>query len=106
MNFTDMIYSNLLIILKLLTFILAVVYRVNYIQSNKETHSITSDIYTAALFIILAISAVGYKVKSTDPKTITIHDTIFTHAPTGDEPIIGINPHWNDIPEATYKQNK
>ena len=45
-------------------------------------------------------------MKSTQPQTITIHDTILTHGPSADEPIPGINPHWNDVPESTYKSNK
>ena len=104
MNFIDVIYSNLLLILKLVTFTLAVVYRVYSYKSNKDSHSIISDVYTAALFIILAISSVCYKVKSADPKTITIHDTILTHGPDATEVIPAHNPHWNDVPEGTNKK--
>lgn len=96
---------NFLSICTLLLFIGALIYRIiawTKKDDNCEKHySLLSEIYIVGFFVLMGL---GHQSKCSNPSQIvTIHDTIFTHAPTGDEVIPGINPHWNNIPETTYK---
>ena len=74
-------------------------------EQGQKHYSILSEIYVAALIVMIGL---GHQSKCHNPKEIvTIHDTILTHGPTGDDIIPGINPHWNpnEVPETAYKQN-
>ena len=100
---------NFLCIAQLFLLLAAIVYR-SVSWSKKEEaaqkhYAILSEIYVAALIVMIGL---GHQSKCMNPKeVITIHDTILTHGPTGDEIIPGINPHWNpnEVPETAYKQN-
>ena len=74
-------------------------------EQAEKHYSILSEIYVAALIVMIGL---GHQSKCANPKeVVTIHDTIITHGPTGDDIIPGINPHWNpnEVPETAYKQN-
>jgi len=103
---------NFLCIAQLFLLLAAIVYRsvswskgLKNDQEASKHYSILSEIYVAALIVMIGL---GHQSKCMNPKeVITIHDTILTHGPTGDEIIPGINPHWNpnEVPETAYKQN-
>ena len=84
----------------------AVIYRIISWTKKEDNaikhYAVLSEIYVAALIIMIGL---GHQSKCVNPKeVITIHDTILTHGPLPDEVIPGINPHWNDIPETTFKK--
>jgi hypothetical protein len=96
---------NFLLIAQLFLLVAALVYRIISWSKKEEQaskhYAILSEIYVAALIVIIGL---GHQSKCHNPKeVITIHDTIITHAPTGDEVIPGINPKWNEVPEGTNK---
>lgn len=99
---------NFLCIAQLFLLLAAIVYRIISWSKKDEPaqkhYAILSEIYVAALIVMIGL---GHQSKCANPKqVVTIHDTIITHAPTGDEVIIGINPKWNEIPEGTNKNVK
>jgi len=100
---------NFLCIAQLFLLLAAIVYRIvswtKKDDQGQKHYAILSEIYVAALIVIIGL---GHQSKCVNPKeVITIHDTIITHGPTGDEIIPGINPHWNpnEVPETAYKKN-
>lgn len=100
---------NFLGIAQVLLLIAAIIYRVISWSKKEEPaqkhYAILSEIYVAALIVMIGL---GHQSKCSNPKqVVTIHDTILTHGPLPDEPIPGINPHWNpnEVPETAYKNN-
>ena len=98
---------NFLVLAQVFLLLAALIYRIvswtKKDDQGQKHYSVLSEVYVAALIVIIGL---GHQSKCVNPKeVITIHDTILTHGPTGDEIIPGINPHWNDIPEETNKRN-
>ena len=100
---------NFLVLAQVFLLLAALIYRI-VSWTKKDDHgqkhySVLSEVYVAALIVMIGL---GHQSKCVNPKeVVTIHDTILTHGPTGDEIIPGINPHWNpnEVPETAYKQN-
>lgn len=100
---------NFLCIAQLFLLLAAIVYRavswskgLKDDQESAKHYSILSEIYVAALIVIIGL---GHQSKCANPKeVVTIHDTIITHAPTGEEVIPAHNPKWNEVPETTNKK--
>lgn len=98
---------NFLCIAQLFLLLAAIVYRIISWSKKEEPaqkhYSILSEIYVAALIVMIGL---GHQSKCANPKqVVTIHDTIITHAPTGEEVIPAHNPKWNEVPETAYKKN-
>lgn len=98
---------NFLCIAQLFLLIAAIVYRIISWSKKEEPaqkhYAILSEIYVAALIVMIGL---GHQSKCANPKeVVTIHDTIITHAPTGEEVIPAHNPKWNEVPETAYKKN-
>jgi len=100
---------NFLCIAQLFLLLAAIVYRIiswtKKDDQGQKHYSILSEVYVAALIVMIGL---GHQSKCVNPKeVVTIHDTILTNGPLPDEPIPGINPHWNpnEVPETAYKQN-
>jgi len=98
---------NFLLIAQVFLLLAALIYRIiswtKKDDQGQKHYSVLSEVYVAALIVMIGL---GHQSKCANPKeVITIHDTIITHAPTGDEVIPAHNPKWNDIPEETNKRN-
>ena len=100
---------NFLVLAQVFLLLAALIYRIiswtKKDDQGQKHYSVLSEVYVAALIVIIGL---GHQSKCVNPKeVVTIHDTILTHGPTGDEIIPGINPHWNpnEVPETAYKQN-
>lgn len=97
---------NFLVLAQAFLFIAAVVYRIiawsKKDQESDRHYTILSEVYIAALVIVIGLS---HQSKCNTPvEVITIHDTILTHGPSATEVIPAHNPHWNDVPETTFKK--
>jgi hypothetical protein len=96
---------SFLVLAQVLLLLVAIVYRiVSWSKKDDQAqkhYSILSEVYVAALIVMIGL---GHQSKCMNPKeVVTIHDTIFTNGPLPDQPIPGINPKWNEIPEETNK---
>lgn len=92
---------NFFMITQTLLFVFAIVYRIIAWKKKDQESSIVAEIYLVGFFVLMGL---GHQSKSTNPSQIlTIHDTVITHAPIGNETIPAHNPTWN-IPETTFKK--
>lgn len=67
-------------------------------ETKRQHHSVSADVYFAAFILLIGLYSSKPKVINSLPiktDTVIVRDTILTHAPTGEDIIIGINPRYN-----------
>lgn len=96
---------NFFLIAQVFLLLAALIYRIvswsKKDEQGQKHYTVLSEVYVAALIVMIGL---GHQSKCANPKeVVTIHDTILTNGPLPDQPIPGINPKWNEIPEETNK---